>query len=130
MPPFPVIGAITAFAAVAPDLAEAGLKVFERIKSLRKPQTQRPQGETEEGDVHDINAALTNIREQLDDMKEHFNAADERFDDLEAVVESQAELIVHLTSHNATLARWVLILGIGLGLSIAVAIASLVLALI
>ena len=125
MSPFSVMGAIVALAPAAPHLAEAALKVFERTKSLRKPQ--KPQGYAAEVDNHDLDAAVANVQEQLNAVQESLLAVDERVDALEGVVESQAELIVHLTRHNVSLGRWVLLLATALAISSGIAIAALVL---
>ena len=127
MPLFPVIGAIKVFAAVAPVLAEAALSVVERMKNRPKPQPPELQDDIGELEINDFHAVVTNVRERLDALQEQFLAVDERLDALESVVESQAELIVQLTNHNATLARWVLILAIALAITSGVAIASLLL---
>ena len=119
MPPLP----IAAFITMAPDLAVAGLKVFEKIRNMRKPP-----GDAEGVDIHDLQAAVTNILAQLDVVKERFQVADERFEALADAAESQAELIVRLTNHSATLARWLLFLATVSVISSGVAIAALVLA--
>ena len=112
--PLPIaIGSALAFLKVAPTLIRAGTEIYDRIKNGQK--SRQTQNTASAEDVRMLRTEMERLQQRLETQEEN--------------TEAQAELIVQLTRHNATLVRWLLYMAIGLALSSGVAIAALLLTL-
>ena len=92
------------------------IRIGEKI--LKKFKDPKPPPQTQD----------TTNREEIQVLRAQVEQLQERLDTQEENAEAQAELIVQLARHNASLVRWLLLMAIGLALSSGVAIAALILA--
>ena len=97
----------------SPHLVRASVEIYEKVKKRKRPQPS--QGTADADTIPMLRTAVEDIQQRLETQ--------------EASTESQAELIVQLTRHNAALARWLFYMGMGLALSSGVAVAALILTL-
>ena len=108
----PIVGALVSLLVrEAPALVQAGTEIYDHIRNRRRSRTAQSDAETV--NIQALSTAITNIAE--------------RIEALEDTSESQADLVVMLSKHNAILARWLLILGIVATISAGVATAALIL---
>lgn len=108
--PVAVITAVTPLVVKGiPALVQTAVDAYTKIRDRKKPKNPT------------TTANLQGLQERVANLEE-------RADALEGSLESQADLIVELTKHNATLMRWILALTVFSVLSGGTAIAALLLA--
>ena len=111
--PFPplIITGLGLLLKEAPTLIRIGEKILNKFKDPKPPPADSDTANREE--IQALRAQVEQLQERLDTQEES--------------AEAQAELIVQLAKHNASLVRWLLLMAIGLALSSGVAIAALIL---
>ena len=97
----------------SPTLIRMGEKILDQFRDRRQfPRTQD-----------------TANREEIQALQAQVEHLHQRLEVQESNTEAQAELIVQLTRHNASLVRWLIYIVVGLALSGGVAIVALILTL-
>ena len=96
-----------------PALIKASVQAYDTIRNGKRPTKSK--GAADSDTINTLRTAVEDIEKRLETQ--------------EAATESQAEIIVQLTKHNAVLGRWLLLVSVGMALSTGIGLTGLLLTL-